>query len=144
VAATLALATAILFSPVGQAWQYFRQPDMVEHLKPVLAYIEQSRQPGDVIYVYYGVQHAFIYYAEEFGFEEGDYIVGLASSRQPGLYLQQLDELRGKRTWFIFSHNCYWCPVDEQAYIVSHLDSVGHRLAEAQAPKATGYLYELR
>jgi uncharacterized membrane protein len=142
-AAILALAVILFYYPVSQAWQNFRQPDMVEHLKPVLAYVQHFRRPGETIYVYYGAQHAFIYYAEQFGIQEGDYFLGLASRRQPDLYLEQLDGLKGNRIWFVFSHNCYWCQVDEQAYIIDRLDAMGTRLAETHAPKAAGYLYDL-
>ena len=143
VVATMGLAVALFYAPVSQAWHNFRQPDMVEHMKPVLAYVQNSRKPGETIYVYYGAQPAFIYYAGQFGFKEGDYLLGIASRRQPDRYLAQLNELKGRHVWLIFSHNCYWCQVDEQAYILTRLDAFGTRLAETYAPKASGYLYDL-
>jgi hypothetical protein len=142
--ALLALGILLFYYPLSQAWQNFRQPEMVEHLKPVLAYVQHSRRPGELIYVYYGAQHAFIYYAEQFGIQEDDYFFAIASRRQPGRYLEQLDVLKGKRVWFVFSHNCSWCQVDEQVYIIDHLDAMGTRLDEMYAPGAAGYLYDLR
>lgn len=143
VVATLVLVGFIFYTPVSQAWQKFRQPDMIEHLKPVLANIQQSRQHYDTIYVYYGAEHAFIYYAEQFGFQEGDYQIGFASRLKPVRYLEQIDGLKGSRVWFVFSHNCYWCQVDEQAYIVSQLNNMGTLLTETHAPSASGYLFDL-
>ena len=143
-AAASILAVTIFFNPVSQAWQNFRQPNWVEHLKPVMTYVQRSRKPGEMIYVYYGAQHAFLYYAEQLDIRKEDYFLGSPTRGQPEGYLEQLDEFRGQRVWFVFSHNCTWCQVDEQSYIVDHLDDMGTRLAEMYAPGAAGYLYDLR
>jgi len=44
----------------------------------------------------------------------------------------------------LLSHNCSWCQVDEQVYIIDQLDAMGTRLDEMYAPGAAGYLYDLR
>jgi hypothetical protein len=143
-AVVVVLAGLLFYFPINQAWQTFRQPNLVEHLKPVLAFIQHSRRSDEPIYVYYGAQQAFIYYSEQFGFGEGDYVLGISSRNQPDRYLKQLEELKEKRVWLVFSHNCFWCQLDEQAFIINYLDTMGSRLAEIQAPKAAGYLYDLR
>ena len=43
-------------------------PYAPEPLKPVLETMRQAWQPGDRIYVYYGGEKAFVYYARRFGF----------------------------------------------------------------------------
>ena len=91
-----------------------------------------------------GQSMPLIIYAARYGFSQGDYLIGHSWRRQPNQYLEEIALFAGRRVWVVFSHNCYWCPVDEQAYIVSHLDALGKRLAEIHAPKTGAYLYDFR
>lgn len=92
-----------------------------EEIKPTLAYIQQHRQPGDRIYVYYGAQPAFQYYAERYnlaskaeqpvgGADYNDYITGLAQRGNPAYPYQLLGSRLapllkpGERLWVVFSH----------------------------------------
>ncbi len=45
-----------------------------------MSYLEQHRMEGDKIYVYYGAEFQFRYYASRYGFSENDYILGISVS----------------------------------------------------------------
>lgn len=116
---------------------------MGQDIKPVLANVSKNRLDNDLIYVYHGAKPAFLFYAPSYGLTE-NYIIGVNSIEDPIKYLEEIDNLeRGHRIWFIFSNNCSGCVVNEEVYIVEHLDKMGRKLDEIQAAGASGYLYEI-
>lgn len=142
--AWLILAAALLSAPAAHALQNLRQPQLREHIKPVVSYIAQHKLDEDSIYVYYGAEFLFRYYAPRYGFQEDDYSVGVASRQDPDQYAQELNELSGRgRTWFVFSHVYDWEMIDEEAFFLEQLDRLGTRLDEVKAPGASAYLYDL-
>jgi hypothetical protein len=77
-----ALADAAASARVAAAWRWllvlalldlpvYRQQTQ-EEIRPVLAYVQQQRQPGDVIYLYHWTEPAFRYYAASLGFDYAD------------------------------------------------------------------------
>lgn len=140
----LALSAAMLYKPIGGAYHGLRQPWMREHIKPVISYVSQNKLEEDAIYVYSGAYPAFAYYSSQYGFEEGDYVIGVLSREEPRRYIEDIDKLVGeRRVWFIFSHNCTWCPVNEKAYYLEHLGEVGTQLDAFKSSEASVYLYDL-
>jgi hypothetical protein len=110
-----------------------------------MVYLSQHRRPTDSVYVYYGAEAAFEYYAPLYGLERGDYNIGVKSRNNPVFYIQDIEKFSGKeRVWYLFSHNCGWCEVDEKLYILEHLNKVGIKIEEIEAPGASIYLYDLR
>ena len=61
--ATVACAALALFGLLRNLPPYAPEP-----LKPVLQAMRQAWQPGDRVYVYYGGEKAFLYYARRYGF----------------------------------------------------------------------------
>ena len=117
---------------------------MGQDIKPVLAYVNQNSSRDDLIYVYYGAIPAYQFYAPSFDRLNGKYIVGITSILDPIEYLEQIEKIgSGQRVWFIFSNNCSGCIVNEQVYILEHLDKIGHKIDEYEATGASAYLYEL-
>jgi hypothetical protein len=43
----------------------------------------------------------------------------------------------------VWSHNCNWCGVDEQSFILEHLDKIGRRRDELLSDASSVYLYDL-
>ena len=114
-------------------------------MKTVMHYVDQHMTEGDLIYVYYGGKFPFLYYAPQFGFGEEDYLVGLYHREEPDKYIQELDQLSGRgRTWLIFSHVYNWAAVDEEAFFLEHLDSLGTQVDGLRTTGASTYLYDLR
>jgi hypothetical protein len=116
-----------------------------EEIRPVLGYIQEHIEPGDVIYVHHGAKYAFRYYMSQFGLEDEQYIIGIDSIGEEEYYLTDLEQVRGKaRVWVLFSHLFN----DELAYIRDNLDHMGVQV-DAFVPEVGGkqdsqvYLYDL-
>jgi hypothetical protein len=138
------LAAMLLYVPVVEAAHGFLLPQMREHIKPVMSHLAANSRQQDLVYVYYGAQPAFSYYAPQYGFAGGDYLVGVSSRQDPEQYVQHLDAFLGRgRVWFVFSHVYNWNMIDEEAFFVEHLDKIGTRLDEFRSPGASTYLYDL-
>jgi hypothetical protein len=139
-----ALAIVLLYDSTSFALRNLWHPYMGEDIKPVISYVTRHRLSTDAIYVYYSAGSGFKYYAPQYGLGTSDYIVGISSPEEPAKYIQDLDKLGSRgRVWFLFSHNCYWCLVNEEAYFLSHLDKMGARVDEFRAPGASVYAYNL-
>jgi hypothetical protein len=140
----LVLSVLIFYRPIGEAYDVLQHPRMREHIKPVMSYVSQHKLDTDSVYVYSGAHPAFAYYAPQYGFEDADYSIGVLSREEPHRYLEDIERLMGnKRVWFIFSHNCPWCPVNEKEYYLEHLDDVGTQLDVFESSEASVYLYDL-
>jgi hypothetical protein len=138
------LSALLLYKPIGVALQNLQDPKMGEHIRPVMSYVSRHQLDTDSVYIYYGAYPAFAYYSAQYGFEDDHYIVGLMSREEPSRYIFDVDQLIGlRRAWFVFSHNCDWCLVDEQAYILAHLDEVGRQVDEFESSNASAHLYDL-
>jgi hypothetical protein len=135
----------LLYNPAAVAYKNLQHPPLREHIKPVMAYLADKRLRTDLIYVYYGAVPAFSFYMPVFGFDHGDFIIGISSRGEPTRYLEEIAALRGNaRVWFVFSHNCSWCIVDEREYILGHLNAIGVKRGEFLSEGASLYLYDLR
>jgi hypothetical protein len=125
-------------------------PYAPEPLKPVLEPLRRAWQPGDRVYVYYGAEKAFVYYARRYGFAPGTYVLGSCAREDLHVYLRELDAFRGApRVWLVIAHPA----LDEDAILVGYLDRIGVRRAAFQArgrspgtradEHAFAYLYDL-
>ncbi len=119
---------------------------VAEDIKPVMADLAARRQSGDQIYVYYGAVPAFEFYAPQYGVAEASFIPGGFHRSQPAEYLTEIDAHIGEgRVWVVFAHNCDHCArkVNEQQFIVQHLDGRGQRLYEHHEPGSALFLFDL-
>jgi len=132
--------------PLYTAYSNVIHPKRGEDIKPVMAYLKDNRRETDSIYVYYGAQPAFQYYASGYGFAEKDYIVGIKSREDPAKYLQDVHRSPDQNSrWFVFSHNCTSnCMVDEKNFILYYLDTIGIRKDEFVSSEASMYRYDLK
>jgi len=139
------LAVYLLYGPAFIVYGNLRKPPMGEHIKPVMAYLSEKRLENDPIYVYYGAGPAFEFYAPLYGFTRSDYVMGISSRGEPAKYLEDIAKLGyNQRAWFVFSHNCSWCIVNEEEYILEYLSKIGVRRDEYLSEGASLYLYDLR
>lgn len=113
--------------PVSWAAYHVKKPMSRSEIKPVLSYIQDNWQAGDIIYVHYFAQYEFEYYARyspyQYNFTEDDYITGIAPrgwfnkwkkqevskyynpeeavnqtrNELLGLYVKELEHLRGRK-----------------------------------------------
>jgi hypothetical protein len=138
------LVTLLLFHPVVLAGRQLVAPPEREDLAPVVQYLQDHRQAGDLVYVYYGAQFALRYYAPRMGLRAQDVVTGVAARTAWARYVDDLRPLRGRpRVWVLFSHVYRRGGVDEERLFLHHLDAMGTRLDRFQRPGAAVYLYDL-
>ena len=114
-----------------------------EEIRPVLGYVRNHEQPGDLVYVFYGAEPAFDYYAERSGFPRNNVEIGKAAGNDPRIYESDLDRLRGRRVWVVFSH-IHGVGAQESKDVEFYLDMLGPRLDSLSVAGAETYLYDLR
>lgn len=136
----------LLIHPVVTAGVLTIKPILKEEIKPCLYYLKTHKQPGDGLYLYFASENAFRYYAERYGFKEGDFTVGapLDDKFNPNKknkmdYKNDLNKLlKNKRTWILFSHTY----PNHQQLILSYLDQIGIKKDSFEGYSASLYLYE--
>lgn len=142
--AMVALVGYLFYNPVMTAHKNLRFPPKQEDIKPIMEYLQQNKASTDLVYVYYGAEFAFRYYAPFYGLDTTVYVPGMPARHDPVKYFDEIDGLRGNhRVWFVFSHNCSWCIVNEQRFIVEYLDEIGLKKGEFITDDAAAYLYQL-
>jgi hypothetical protein len=142
-AAGLALMGLLLYAPASAALDNLGHPYMREDIKPVLAYLQQHKRDTDFIYVYYGADPAFEYYAPAFGLKPGDYTVSVMARDQPEQYAAEIERLSAySRVWFVFSHRCPVCRMDEKKFFIEHLEAQAKGTQRFGAPGASLYLFK--
>lgn len=143
----IAAAALCLLLPFGGEYPLFsRTPKAKDEIKPALQYLEQRWQPGDVVYLYYAAEPAFKFYWPHNGVS---YITGVRSRDNWHKYIDDLDQLRGKRrVWVFFSH--VFAPVkkakegvSEQDFFLQYLDRIGTRIDAFTTEGGSAYLYDL-
>jgi hypothetical protein len=134
-AAGWAIAALLLIQPVGGATSNMLRPR--DNVRPVMDYVRAHFQPGDVIYVYHHQRQSFQYYAKRYGFNEGDYVLGVDARDESKkradweAYREDLDQLRGRsRVWVVFSHVRAIQNVREDEFMLRYLSKMGTKLEE--------------
>ena len=80
-------------------------PYFYEAYKPVLAYAQSQRRPGDVVYVFSNTFEGVDHYGPRYGLPRGSYVLGTCDERETRPFLDQVDGFRGApRLWVIGSN----------------------------------------
>jgi hypothetical protein len=142
-----ALLTASAVYPMAKTPPVYHLEDM----KPVLAYMQERRRPGDLVYVYYGAAPEVTFYAGAFGLGENDYAVGGCNRGNTRRYFNELDRFRGRpRLWVLMTHAL--ALYRERDDILRYLDTIGLRresfVLKSRLPGRSGsaaevFLYDL-
>ena len=146
----IVLIVLLLAQPLIRASSLLVNPYLREEIKPIISYVKAHQKPEDILYIYQRGEYQFKYYAKKYGYEDGDYIIGVddldkydgkkVSEEEWQRYKSDLDKLRGNKVWLIFSHAYLW---KENQMILSYLDTIGKRLDFYQKPGSFVYLYDL-
>ena len=113
-----------------------------EETRPVLAELAARRQPGDVLYVFYGAERAVRFYGPRVGIAVSDATLGGCHRGEPREYLRELDRFRGRpRVWVVFAHASPG--LAEKATIRGYLGSIGKRSGAVEDVGASADLYDL-
>ena len=114
-----------------------------EELKPVMAYLRTHEKSGDLTYLFYGSQSAWQYYAERNLAPQGDIVMGTASGEDAHDYQADLDRLRGRRAWIVFSHT-RGAGAGESKKIEFYLENIGgKKIDSSSSAGAATDLYDL-
>jgi hypothetical protein len=148
----LVLVGLLFLDPASYVMHHFAKPHVEiarpgvmfpEEIKPVMAYLGSHEQSDDLTYLFYGTQSAWRYYAERNVAPRGNIVWGTASGEDAHDYESDLDRLRGRRAWLVFSHT-HGAGAGESKKIEFYLESIGaKRLASSSSAGATTYLYDL-
>ena len=126
--------------PILFAAYHLVRPTRVEETRPLLEYWRAHRRPGEMLYVYEGAVPAVTYYALRGMVEFGHLVMGKKAEKD----LEELNTLPSAGTaWLIFSHVDTNDGINEERFMLRHLDSTGTRLVERQAKGASLYQYRL-
>ena len=72
----------LFFHPLLNSASRIIKPFYLEDIKPVLKFIKDNWQKGDVLYIHYFAQYPFDYYSKyypkPYTFDESEYIIGIA------------------------------------------------------------------
>ena len=145
------LLIVLTFQPVTAASSVLIQPLQRAEIKQVISYVKSNQQPKDILYIFQRGHYQFLYYAEKYGYQPEDYIIGVddldkydgrkLSAAEEERYKQDLNKLRGnKRVWLIFSHAHV---SSENKMIKSYLDKIGKQIDLFETLGAFVYLYDL-
>ena len=139
-----AFGCLLLVPFASQALVHQLPPILPQHMRPVLRYVADHRQPADALWVSYGAGQAFEYYKRLVPIA-GDVEVSGCNHENPREYLRQVDVERGRpRVWFVFAN------FDERGLILAYLNAIGTQVDTFHAPPddtratvAAAFLYDL-
>lgn len=146
-----ALVLLIIGQPLLIATYTLVLPRYREELAPVLAQMRASQQAGDGVYVYYGAQPAYDYYAPRLGLDPADAVRGNSGRDDWQVYYDDLDQLIAgqDRTWLVFSHIYGIGGVldesvfNESTVFLAYLEKMGYTPEEqVDAFGAVAYLFD--
>lgn len=95
------LVCALLIAPV-LALAEAPPPYEIEHTWEMLSYLQQHRQPGDVIYAMQLEEVAMRFYGPRFGLQPNEWVTGACNRDDARAFLRDLDRFRGTpRLWVL-------------------------------------------
>jgi hypothetical protein len=139
----------MLFFSIQNAITGFRYPSIIAEIKPVMKYIEENKEQGDVIYVHYSSVAPFVYYAPFYHLDLENTVLGAYRQDEQKALNRFYDDVKGlkgnKRVWFVISEitYCGGCTGDSRQFFTDYLDKNGLMLDSILAANSAAYLYNL-
>jgi hypothetical protein len=98
------MAFSVLLAPAVVALVETPPPYEIEHHRTLLAYLQQRRQPGDVVYVMPLSRIGTLFYGPRFGLQPGEWVTATCDRYETRPYILDVDRFRGvQRLWFLSS-----------------------------------------
>lgn len=140
----LLLLGLCFYHPITQAIDLVQYPHYVEEIRPIIDYIQEQRQPDDMVYLYYASQRPFEYYQPRYGITADNYVVGQPGRFDWTQYMTDINQMRRYyRVWFLFSHVYTGNGANEELLFLTYLDNIGAiRVDQFQTSGAAVYLYQ--
>lgn len=143
------VGSILLIPPILQTGKLIVQPEKIEEIRPVIAYVKAQQQPDDRLYVYPSAENQFAYYAPKFGYAPTDYVIGVNSitagkGKNRQISAKELKQFRREirqfkdeaRVWFLFSH----LTQAEEESAAASVQLLGQQLDAFRQPGASVYL----
>jgi len=134
------LAIYLLYAPFGRSFERLRQPFYREHIRPTLSYLKENFQDGDMLYLYYFAEPAFLFYQPKFDLEEINYFSGGEHQENPDAYIEEFNGLEG-RVWLLFTHVYEVAHINEENFIIGHLEQKAKKARVHRLPGTSVSLY---
>lgn len=135
----------LFFFPVLNSSYRLIRPRAREEIRPVINYVKEHEDAGDVLYVHRGAVPGFRYYAPRLELSRMRAVQGIYSKDNWGGYEKDLEQFQGPgRVWFLFSHTDSDTGfIDEERLFLYFLDKRGKRVDSFKSIGAAVYLYDL-
>ena len=113
-----------------------------EHIRPAMKHLAENYREGDVVYLYYFSEPAYLFYAPKYGLDEIPYVLGENHQGEPELYKSDIDalDIHG-RAWFLFTHVYEVAEINEEMYITEYLKDVAQKKRNFLYPGSSVSLY---
>ncbi len=96
-----AVAAAVLVPPLVALAQD-HPPYEIEHNRAIYAYLQQKRQPGDVVHVFPLSRVGALFYGEQYGLRPGEWRTSVCDRNDTRAYIRDVDRYRGvARVWLV-------------------------------------------
>jgi hypothetical protein len=139
----MCLIGLLFFQPFFLSSYRLIKPRMREEIKPVMNYVKDHEQEGDVLYVHWRAGPAFRYYTRRFNLSKTTIIQGSYTEDRWEKYEKDLDQLCGyRRVWVLFAGTTSVSSHEEKLFLY-FLDKRGARLDSFRDEGAVVHLYDL-
>jgi hypothetical protein len=140
--AVVLAGVAVFVPPMRES---LRLPYYHEELRDVVRYVQSHREPGDVVYVYYGALDPLHYYEHHRGMTLGPRVEGIYARGNPERYREDLRRFAGaRRLWVVLAHDYAPGGTSEWAVYRDELQRMGGRVECYERPGAQACLHEPR
>lgn len=132
----------VLLFPTQEAFAKLEKPLTREHIRPAMKHLAENYREGDVVYLYYFSEPAYLFYAPKYGLDEIPYVLGENHQGEPELYKSDIDalDIHG-RAWFLFTHVYEVAEINEEMYITEYLKDVAQKKRNFLYPGSSVSLY---
>jgi len=136
----------LLFSyPILSSGYNIIKSNKVEEIRPVIEYVNDNWQDGDLLYVYKFSIPAFTYYYERKDLKHLNIFYGEIISQELVDWGKESEQLIGKnRVWFLISHNYKFGIKSDEGNLLNYFDKKGVRVESYKKEGASVYLYDFQ
>ena len=96
-----AVAAAVLGPPLVVLAQD-HPPYEIEHNRAIYAYLQQKRQPGDIVHIFPLSRVGALFYGEQYGLRPGEWRTSVCDRNDTRAFIRDVDRYRGAaRVWLV-------------------------------------------
>ena len=97
-----AVVAAAALAPPAIAFAKGHPPYEIENNRAIYAYLQQKRQPGDIVHIFPLLRIGALYYGERYGLRPGEWRTSVCDRNETRAFLRDIDQYRGvPRLWVV-------------------------------------------